>query len=163
MDFVKMIDEDLIFIHKDFHSKEEIIRFLSFKLFEKGIVKKSFTDAVIEREKKYPTGLYLGEINVAIPHTDIKHVIKSGITVATLNSPVMFYRMDNPDVKIPVHIVFLLAVSQPQEYVQFLSKLTRSFGKEEIVKSIYLQQNTDDVANILKNILKDGRMVHEKN
>lgn len=43
-------------------------------LLTQGFVKESYTKAVQEREKIFPTGLKLKKISVAMPHTDSIHV-----------------------------------------------------------------------------------------
>jgi len=150
-----MLREDLVFTQKHFESKENAILFLAEQLKEKGYVYETFFSAVVEREEKYPTGLYLGKINVAIPHTDTKHVKQSGVAILTLDKPVIFNKMDDPSQTIPVLIIFLLAVSEPNEYVQFLSKLVGNFSKEEVVKRIYEETDTAKSTEILRGILKD--------
>lgn len=37
-------------------------------------VEDSFESAIMTREMSFPTGLELGHINIAIPHTDPQHV-----------------------------------------------------------------------------------------
>jgi PTS system galactitol-specific IIA component len=150
-----MLREDLVFTQKHFESKEDAILFLAEQLKEKGYIYKTFANAVVEREEKYPTGLYLGKINVAIPHTDTKHVKQSGVAILTLDKPVIFNKMDDPSQTIPVLIIFLLAVSEPNEYVQFLSKLAENFSKEEVIKIIYEETNPVTMTEILRGILKD--------
>lgn len=59
-------------------------------MFEKGYVKSTYIDAVLEREKTLPTGLDIGEMCVAIPHTDSKHVNESNVALAVLKNPVEF-------------------------------------------------------------------------
>jgi len=144
----RVLKEDLIFTRKHFERKEEAIRFLCEQLWRKGYVYETFTNAVLEREEKYPTGLYLGKINVAIPHTDPKHVKQTGVTVLTLDEPVFFNRMDDPSKSIPVHIVFLFAVSEENEYVQFLSKAVNLFD-ERILERMY-KENKLNVVKLLK-------------
>jgi mannitol/fructose-specific phosphotransferase system IIA component (Ntr-type) len=63
--------------------------------------------------------------------------------------------MDDPSQTIPVLIIFLLAVSEPNEYVQFLSKLAENFSKEEVIKIIYEETNPVTMTEILRGILKD--------
>jgi PTS system galactitol-specific IIA component len=154
MNFENMLREDLVFTQKHFESKEDAILFLAEQLKEKGYVYETFANAVVEREEKYPTGLYLGKINVAIPHTDTKHVKQSGVAILTLDKPVIFNKMDDPSQTIPVLIIFLLAVSEPNEYVQFLSKLAENFSKEEVIKIIYEETNPATMTEILRGILK---------
>lgn len=155
MDLDTILHEDLVFIQKDFSSAKEVITFLSKKLLEKGYVKEGFLPAVLEREEKLPTGLYLGSINVAIPHTDVKHVVKQTIAIVTLKSPVKFGKMDNPEKKILVHIVFLLAVADPKGYVKFLSKLTGSFNNKLFIKKIYNGTRSREIIEQLKETLQD--------
>ena len=81
----------------------------------------------------------------------MKYVNKSGIAVATIKRPVLFGKMDEPAVLIPVHIVFLLTVLNPGEYVEFLSRLTRSFSDQTFVSLIYSLKNTEKFVKALKN------------
>jgi PTS system galactitol-specific IIA component len=164
MIFKEMVREELIFVQKNFKKNSDVIKFLSEELREKTFVKKSFCDAVLEREKKYPTGLYLGKINVAIPHADIKYVNKPGMAVATLQKPISFRKMDDPTLSIPVHIVFLLVVKDPKNYLNFLSVLTKSFNNEYLLQRIYNENNSKKVIKELKNVLflKKGEVKTKK-
>lgn len=157
MVFEEMVKEELIFVQKNFKEKLDVIKFLSEELREKGFVKESFCDAVIERENKFPTGLYLGKINVAIPHADIKYVNKPGIAIATLQKPILFKKMDDPILSIPVHIVFLLALVDPNEYVKFLSSLTRSFSDESFISLIYSLNDTEILVKSIRKVIKQEK------
>ena len=65
---------------------EDVIRYLSAKLLDAGYVRDSFADAALSREAELPTGLVLGgDINAAIPHTDVEHVLKPAVALATLS------------------------------------------------------------------------------
>jgi len=153
-----MLREDLVFTQKHFESKEDAILFLAEQLKEKGYIYKTFANAVVEREEKYPTGLYLGKINVAIPHTDTKHVKQSGVAILTLDKPVIFNKMDDPSQTIPVLIIFLLAVSEPNEYVQFLSKLATSFSNDKTIKRIYKEADSTKIIGILNGRLSKNKV-----
>ena len=161
MVFGEMVKEELIFVQKNFKENSNVIKFLSEKLREKGFVKESFCDAAIERENKFPTGLYLGKINVAIPHTDTKYVNEPGMAVATLQKPISFKKMDDPTVSIPVHIVFFLAAVDPKGYIKFLSRLTGSFENDSFILSIYLSKNSKKLSSLLKKGLEDS--IYKKN
>ncbi|MDA4633637.1 PTS sugar transporter subunit IIA, partial [Escherichia coli] len=68
--------------------------------------------AVLAREAALPTGLPLGlDNNVAIPHTDPEHVLKPGLAMATLCRPVAFCNMEDPEEKLQVSVVFLMALN----------------------------------------------------
>ena len=153
MGFEEMIKEELVFTQKNFKSGREVISFLSKQLQEKKFVRENFLNAVLKREEEHPTGLYLGKINVAIPHTEIEYVKRAGIAIATLKQPVVFGKMDEPEEKISVHIVFLIAVTDPKGYVKFLAKLTSSFSNKSFIQSIYSGRNSAEVTELLRSAL----------
>jgi PTS system galactitol-specific IIA component len=153
MNLNAILSEDLVFIQKDFSSAREVITFLSEQLLEKSYVKDDFLNAVLEREKKFPTGLYLDALNVAIPHTDTQYVLKSAIAIAILKKPVQFKKMDDPSKEIPVYLVFLIAIDGSGEYVKFLSKLVSALGDRSFVKSLYYSKTSKDVINLLSKAL----------
>lgn len=155
MEFEEMVKNSIIFTRAQFDNAKDAISFLAQQLKDRQIVKETFLESVLEREKKYPTGLYLGKINVAIPHTDTEHVLKSGLAIATLTKPVMFRRMDRPEQEIPVSIIFVLAVLNPKEYIKFLSKLTTSFGNGDYIEKMFNAQQPKEIIEILKIIFEE--------
>ena len=67
---------------------KEVIKQMASALEEEGYVKNTFADAIVKRESIYPTGLPVGEINVAIPHTDPEHVNNAAVCLGILDKPV---------------------------------------------------------------------------
>ena len=116
-------------------SKKELIHDLVISLAQKGYVKASYEDAIVTRELEFPTGLELdGPYNVAIPHAETEHVLKPAIHLAVLTSPILWENMEDPDEKIPVHLVFLLSIKKPELVVPNLKALTDNvFSKPDIV------------------------------
>ena len=147
--------EDLVFAQKDFSTAKEVITFLSKKLLEKGYVKESFLPAVIEREKKFPTGLPT-EIPVAIPHVDAKYCNHSALTVITLKKPVLFKEMGDPSKKLKakVRIVFLLVLSDQSKQTKWIQSLIKLFQSSEFCKKLLLCKNNTTLHKFLKNSLK---------
>src|SRR5699024_10862301 len=127
----------------------EVLEFMANELVDKGYVKPSFLEGVLEREKNYPTGLDTGDIKVAIPHTDSEHVLKSCISVAVLKETVVFKDMGDPNGKVDVDIVFMLAIAEPKNQVPILTKLMSIFSDKELLNNIY---NSDEkgIYKILK-------------
>jgi PTS system galactitol-specific IIA component len=155
MNNISILDEHLIFTGQEFSNSEEVITFLSKKLYEFGYVKEGYLEAVLEREQKFPTGLYLGNINVAIPHADIKYANKSGIAIVILRNPVKFKKMDNPSEEIPVHIIFLLVIVKPDDYVKFLSKLTSAFGNQDFLSKLVTSEDAKTISSLMANIIQE--------
>ena len=50
------MNSDLIALNLEVKNKEEVIQELGKRMFEKGYVKSTYIDAVLEREKTLPTG-----------------------------------------------------------------------------------------------------------
>ncbi len=73
----QLLDRDAICLQMDAKDATDVIENLGIRLYIDGYVKDTFVDAALAREKKLPTGLPLGgEVNAAIPHTDVIHVLK---------------------------------------------------------------------------------------
>ena len=102
----------------------DVIRSIGQRLLQAGYVHPTFMDAALEREKNIPTGLPLsGKFNAAIPHTDIEHVIRPGIGMATLTKPVVFMNMVSPEEPVEAQLVFVLALEQPKAQIEMLQEI----------------------------------------
>ncbi|WP_315075016.1 PTS sugar transporter subunit IIA [uncultured Clostridium sp.] len=143
---------DLIALNLEVKNKEEVISELGKRMLKNGYVKNTYIDAVLEREKTLPTGLDIGEMCVAIPHTDSKHVNESNVAVAVLNNSVEFNNMIDPSKKVEVRIVFLLAINNPDSQVTLLSKLMSVFQNVNLLKQIRDSSTTEEVAKLLEGI-----------
>ena len=92
-------------------TKEDVLHQLFEVLYQNGKVKESFYDAILAREKNYPTGLEVETCNVAIPHVTPEHVTSSAVGIAILKQPVEFERMDG-DGSVSVRVIFNIALSE---------------------------------------------------
>lgn len=130
--------------------REAILSHIAEELLEKGFVKKGFKESLLEREKKYPTGLYVNEeLSVAIPHTDVDFANENVLVIVKPSNPVYFNRMDKPDEELKVDIIFLLVINNPKEYLKFLSKLTENLTNEEFVRLIKAG-DLEEISNHIK-------------
>jgi PTS system galactitol-specific IIA component len=111
------------------------------------IIQDTYEKAIHVRESDFPTGLELqGSYNVAIPHAETEHVIRPAIALAILKDSIEWESMEDPDVNISVHLVFLLAIKDPKMVVPNLQALTENvFSKPEVVATI---RTTNDFENI---------------
>jgi len=130
----------------DVQDNEEIIHLLAAKMEQSSHVKPSFAEAVIARERLMPTGLPLGRKgNVAIPHTDPDHVLQAGLALATLKQPVLFANMEEPEEKIPVTIVFLLAINDKDRQIDILQKIMTLIQDGGALDRLVAARGLDDV------------------
>lgn len=131
------ISEDLVLAGLKAEDDVSCIEQLGNLLYRKGYVKDSYTQAAIDREKVYPTGLSTDEVGVAIPHTDAIHVIKPAVAIGTLEKPVPFHLMGgDEDQKVEVSVIFQLAINDPSEQLQMLQSLVGLFANGDLLKNL---------------------------
>lgn len=147
---LELLEPSAVCLHLQASNAETVISELGGKLHQAGYVKDSFVAAALAREKELPTGLPLeGEINAAIPHTDVEHVNKSGVAMATLEKPVVFQNMVNKDEPVPVRLVFLLSLEQPKAQIEMLQVIAGVLQNSEVVASLINAQNYSEVRQSL--------------
>lgn len=140
---------DLISLDLESNDYESVIKELGNKMYQKKYVKNTYISAVLEREKTLPTGLDIGEMCVAIPHTDSKHINESNVAVGILKKPVKFNSMIDPTDRLDVELVFLLAVKNPDSQVKLLKDLMSVFQNIKLLKSIKNASTKEEVAQLL--------------
>lgn len=148
-----LLHEELVILSYEAKTSEEVLMGLSGILKEKGYVKESYTKAIMDREKVFPTGLNTEGVKVAIPHTDAKHVEKPAILVAKLKEPVNFKEMANGVNDVSAKLIFMLAIKNPDEQVKTLSKLMSIFSDKEALLGIYNAASQAEVIKLLSNVL----------
>lgn len=128
---------------------EDVLKRLGQLLYSHNFVKDTYLKGILEREKVYPTGLPSRGIPIAIPHTDPIHVKKSQIAVMTLENPVSFSMMGDPEVTLPVQIVFMLAIKDPKQQLQLLKQLMKVFQDEKLLQEILASQDKEHLKTLL--------------
>ena len=147
----ELLEPDAILLHYPAQDAEDVVRQLSQKLFAKGYVHESFADAALHREAEFPTGLVLdGKVNAAIPHTDVDHVIRPAVALATLSKPVIFRHMIDPTEEVPVQIVFLLALDQPKSQVAMLQEVASILQAAVIIERMMEADSVSDLIALLQ-------------
>lgn len=119
-------------------------------------VKLTWIEATLQREKVFPTGLPTAEIQVAIPHTDIEHVLRQAVAVGVLEKPIAFKEMGNPDGEVMAQIVCALAVTQSDQLVELLQRLVTMFQKPEVLRQIVASRDPVQIAEIFNRNLQNG-------
>lgn len=145
-----ILDEDLVLLDYEASSRDDLLKSLGQVLLEKGYVKPSYIQSLIERENRYPTGLDTHGVQVAIPHTNSIHVNKTAVLVAKLKKPIVFKDMANEANEVSAKIIFMIAMKNPEEQLSTLSKLMDIFSNHE--KLLHLK-NCQDEKNIIQILL----------
>lgn len=146
----RLLVDSAIVLNSPAKDAEEIVAVLGEQLFKANYVKDSFIDAALTREKTMPTGLPLKDhINAAIPHTDVEHVLKAGVAMATLVSPVQFHNMACPDETLDVKLVFLLALDQPKAQIEMLQEIAGILQNPALIQSLIQASKPEEVYKII--------------
>jgi len=128
----------------------EAIEKVAQHLHGKGLVKESFINAISEREKVFPTGLPTEGYGVAVPHTDVEHVIEQAICIATLQNPVSFKVMGSIDETVEVKVLFMLALKEPHSQLEMLQAVIGIVQKPEVLEKICTEKDTQAIFDLVE-------------
>lgn len=126
---IDLIQEDLIFF-EDGKECVDIFKSVAKKLYDKEIVTADFSDALIEREKNYPTGMDLFVVhndprvpNIAIPHAEAAYCHTKNVVLVQLKHAVPFKNMINPEQEVAVHFLFIILNDEQDAQVNILANI----------------------------------------
>ena len=133
---MKKLNEALIVLDADVETAEDCIR-LAGEMFEKnGYVNAGYADAVVEREKEYPTGLPGKGINIAIPHTNNKLVNEPAVGVIIPKKAVTFSMMGMKENKLECEVILPLVVKDSHQQIGMLKKMMSIIQDGELLKRL---------------------------
>lgn len=146
-----VLDEDCIFVNLECDDRERLLSKLAKSLERKGYVKESYCEAVIERERMFPTGLQTRVTGVAIPHADACHVNRTAVAVATLATPVNFFDMTQPERQLPVKLVIMLVIERSEHQVDGLQEIMKLLQNDVMLQELMASRTPLQVRKIISN------------
>lgn len=149
----KFVKEDLIFLDFEAEDKVDLITKMASFIEEKGYVKETFKDAILNREEVFPTGLRGENLTIAIPHTNAEHVNEPGIFFTRLKNTVKFKEMGIGADDVDVKLVFMLLIKEPKEQVGMLSNLMAIFGQPENIEVLTNSKDKEEIYSTLASIV----------
>lgn len=149
-------DPRLILLGLDAGNAEAVLRTLSDRLLDGAYVAATFPEALLEREASYPTGLPAEGLGVAIPHADPEHVRVPAVALATLNQPVRFQVMGDPQQEVEVSVVFLLALNNPDGQLSVLRQVAELVQSPERVVAVHKAATLEDVREAVAQTRKES-------
>lgn len=144
-----LFDKKVILFDQNPSTKNEALTELANNLCKVGVVTKEYTPAILKRESNFPTGLMTQTIGVAIPHCDPDKVIAPQIGFMSLKEPLTFHQMGD-NAKIPVHIIFMLALKQSNSQLTMLQKLMALFQNQKVMSTLRNINSTDEFISVMK-------------
>lgn len=153
MNILDLLTPGLVALHYEAVDAKDVITHLGNLLCEAGYVRESFVDAALDRESRLPTGLPLsGDINAAIPHTEVEHVNKPGLAMATLSTPVTFQNMISPEEAVPCRLVFVMALDQPKAQIEMLQEIAVVLQNPSIIERLMSADDFDEVQSAFSKV-----------
>ena len=152
-------EKDLVFcLHAD--NQEDLFNQVANLLEERHIVTFSYKNALIERERAFPTGLdmnFLGKDlpNVAIPHTDIVHNLAEKVVVVRLDQPVTFHNMIAPTKEVEVSLLFFIINNSNASQTNILAQLMDFFTADGKLYALSQLNNSEKIFHYLSETIKD--------
>ncbi len=95
---------------------------------QQKLAKEGFTEALLEREQKFPTGIQ-AKSGIAIPHSEQDFTLKPTLIIALLDKSTLFHPMGGGE-DVSVETVFLLLLDQAEHQVEMLTNIV-SFIQDE--------------------------------
>lgn len=142
---VELINEDLIFTMEEFKNKNDIIYFMSKRLYELGRINNydEYVEAVFERECCFPTSIGHG---IAIPHGKSDSVSIPSFAFMTLKEEISWCDEDH------VKLVFLIAVPENAEgnlHLKVLANLSDKLMNEEFREELLKYDSKEKLCSML--------------
>ena len=142
-------DKKIALFHQAVNDQNEAFELLTKQFVEADVVQPDFLEGIKEREKNYPTGLQSDTVGFAIPHTDSKYVKRNQLGFMSLDKPVVFKSMADPDEDIQVELIIMMAI-QGHDQAEMLGRLMEMFMNEEIVNKLKTVNDFDSFYEIVK-------------
>jgi PTS system galactitol-specific IIA component len=152
MNILDFLGKNLVSLNFTAKNSTDVITHLGRLLFNEGYVHETFVAAALDRESRLPTGLPLsGDINAAIPHTEVEHVKKPGLAIATLTAPVIFQNMVSPEEAVPCRLIFVMALDQPKVQIEMLQEIAGILQDPAMISSLLSASTFEDIRATFQN------------
>lgn len=146
---MSVLDENLIMLDLDVDTAEECIQEAGTVLLKNGYVNEGYVEAVIAREKQYPTGLQGTKIAIAIPHTEVEFVNKPAVGVIVPKRPIKFCAMGTNDEYLDCELIFPLVVKNPHMQVEMLKRMMKVMQDSDLLENIKNSKSKEEVIQLL--------------
>ncbi|MDD2971595.1 MAG: PTS sugar transporter subunit IIA [Lachnospiraceae bacterium] len=150
---MQILKKELIVMDVEAGSSEEALRVMANHFVDAGVGKSSYPDAIVEREKNYPTALPATAFDIAVPHTFAEHVNEAAMGVCVLRHPVEFKQMGSPDITLHPQLLFMLAITDPKDQIAILRKIMKLIQNEEALNKIKDAKSSDEIYDLVSELL----------
>lgn len=159
-DLFKYLTPSLSFFNKNIFSKDELFKDIYEHAFKQNYVTEEFLEKIELREEKFPTGIELGTIGAAIPHTDAEYVKNEFVSIYVLEEPIIFQSMEDSTQDVQVSIVFVLGIKEAHSQLEMLQTLIALMQDEDLIHRFKGLKNFGEMKLLLT---EEGEKKNEKN
>ena len=153
-----LLNENLIDLKVEGKDNVEVLNNCVDLMVKEGVVEETYRQQVINREKECPTALQFENIVVSLAHGDPIGVKQSAMVVGRCENHPGFGLMDDPDKFVPVDVVILLAVNDPNGHIQVLARLIDALSKKEVCDHLKQSDDKKKLCELLENeLLKENK------
>lgn len=131
---------------------QEVLETVAALALDRGFVRPTFAEALVDRERQHPTGLPT-PTPVAIPHTDVEHVVRPALAAVLLDPPVPFGEMGGMGGDVAVRLVVVLMVTDPAGQVGLLSRLITALRAPDLGAVLADVQGPDELAAAVQGLI----------
>ncbi|AOV08691.1 PTS sugar transporter subunit IIA [Sporosarcina ureilytica] len=143
------VEKDLVFYDRFFENQEQLFDFMADELEKKNYVTKGFREAIKKREKEYPTGMQLKDMNIALVHTEAKFSKAEKLVVLQLEQPVTFQNIEDLQ-PIKVDFVFGLILNDSNKHLEVLQQISLLLQSKEGIRGIKGVKSQAELWSLMK-------------
>lgn len=148
---IDLFKPELVFFDLEAADRHDLFRQLGAALASQGYIEDTWYEAIVERERNFPTGLQLEAVAVALPHVDPVHLKKPYIAVIRPRMPIVFEGMAGIGGDVPAELIVNLGLTGHAEgQVAVLQALMNVFLDGAAVADIMAQTTPEGVAAAMR-------------
>lgn len=144
-----MLFRPLVQLDLEATDQAEVFEQMADILHKQGFVKDTYLEALKMREESYPTALPVEPYPVAIPHTNMEHIVRPFIAPVRLKEAIEWREMANNDAIHQVRFIFMLGFLKSDEHVELLQILVENFQNEELMQRLKKADTADEYFEVV--------------
>lgn len=154
---MQLFVRDNIFFEDHF----EVLKHIGATMLNVGVVKNTYPQALLDREKDYPTGIALEGYSIAIPHCSADNAISPAIYLIRPNATVPFDQADDTG-KVNAQLIIALIVTNPKDQLVLLKNLFTNIQNPDFFYALLNAEDEETLVSTFKNrIFNQEGVCHE--
>jgi len=147
-----LIRRDLVQLDWMVADQDEFFDQMVGKLERLGYVKDTFRTAIAARERTYPTALPTQPEAIAIPHSDVEHIVRPFIAPTRLMAPIRWHEMGNEENELQVRFIFMLGFTGGEGHVELLQIMLDNFMDDDFIPRLESVKTEDDFYELIRSM-----------